>query len=437
MNLKIFDTLRLQREREDFTVIRKKIEEGVVFHGTNLWILFFAILIACLGLNTNSTAVVIGAMLISPLMGPILGFGVGVAINSPTIIRKSFQNYLFAAAVGLVSSTIYFLISPIREAHSEILARTQPTVYDVLIALCGGFAGIFALSSKFKGNVIPGAAIATALMPPLCTAGYGLATWQLNYFFGAFYLYIINTVFISAATFFTAFFLKFPVKRYEDPSVRARERRLIWTVIIITLMPSIYLGYDLVQQNNYQLRANTFIEQEAKFPNDYLLKKEINPGKKEIKLVFGGEDISDEAIEELKSKLGYYKLKETNLIVEQGFSILPDNTNSDELNQLMLAYKDNESKRESLVHQLDSINNQQMISNQVFQEIRVQYPFISSAVIQPVSINTSAEKEPQPVYLTLLNCDKQMKSKDMQRLEEWLKLRLNKQEVKLVVHYNK
>jgi uncharacterized hydrophobic protein (TIGR00271 family) len=189
----IFDNFRLNNEKENHQTVIESIDKGVVFKGTNLWILVFAIFIASLGLNVNSTAVIIGAMLVSPIMGPIMGLGLGMAINDLTLLRKSLFNYFFAAAVGLATSTLYFSLSPISFAHSEILARTSPNIYDVLIAFFGGLAGVLATSSKQKGNVIPGVAIATALMPPLCTAGYGLATMQFEFLFGALYLFLINT----------------------------------------------------------------------------------------------------------------------------------------------------------------------------------------------------------------------------------------------------
>ena len=170
------------------------IREGVTFRGTNILILILAIFIASLGLNTNSTAVIIGAMLISPLMGPIIGIGLGVGIQDFELIKRSLRNLVMATGFSVLTSTLYFLISPVSEGHSELLARTSPTIYDVLIGLFGGGAGIIAIGSKSKGNVIPGVAIATALMPPLCTAGYGIATLQLNYFFGAFYLFLINSI---------------------------------------------------------------------------------------------------------------------------------------------------------------------------------------------------------------------------------------------------
>ena len=207
-----FAKFKLLEEKEDYVAVINQLEKGVVFRGTNLWVLIFAIFVASLGLNVNSTAVIIGAMLISPLMGPIMGLGLGMGINDVALLKKALYNFLVAAGVALATSTLFFTLSPINEAHSEILARTSPNIYDVLIALFGGLAGMLATSSKNKGNVIPGVAIATALMPPLCTAGYGLATFQFQFFFGAFYLFIINTVFIALATFFVVKFLRFPLK---------------------------------------------------------------------------------------------------------------------------------------------------------------------------------------------------------------------------------
>jgi len=282
-----FDKFNLHAEKEELQTVIESIDNGVVFRGTNLWVLIFAIFVASLGLNVNSTAVIIGAMLISPLMGPIMGIGLGIGINDVVLLRKAVYNYSIATGVALTTSTIFFLISPLDDAHSEILARTSPNIYDVLIALFGGFAGILATSSKQKGNVIPGVAIATALMPPLCTAGYGIATLQFSYFIGAFYLFIINTVFIALATFIIVRFLHFPYKHQQNIQAERFAKRIIWLVVLATLLPSIYFGYDMVQQNRFIKNANRFIAGEAHFPNDYLLNKKIDPKSRKITLVFG------------------------------------------------------------------------------------------------------------------------------------------------------
>ncbi len=236
----------LKKELEDYDTIHTEIQNDIVFKGSKLWILAFAIVIASIGLNTNSPAVVIGAMLISPLMGPINGMGYSIATYDFRLFRMSLRNFGFAVVAGLITSTIYFAVSPVSTAHSELLARTRPTIYDVLIALFGGLAGIVAISSKLKGNVIPGVAIATALMPPLCTAGYGLATGQFSYFFGAFYLFTINSVFIGISSVVISQVFKFPIRSIVDPSRIKRINQYITLIILISLIPSIYFGYQLL-----------------------------------------------------------------------------------------------------------------------------------------------------------------------------------------------
>ena len=207
----------MSADLDDHATAVKSIIDGVSFKGTNIVILIIATFIASLGLNTNSAAVIIGAMLVSPLMGPIIGIGLGVGIYDFDLIKRSFRNLAMAAGFSVIASTVYFAVSPVSSGHSELLARTSPTIYDVFIGFFGGAAGIVALSSKHKGNVLPGVAIATALMPPLCSAGYGLGTLNLQYFFGAFYLFLINCIFIAFATTLGVKFLKFPRKTDLDP----------------------------------------------------------------------------------------------------------------------------------------------------------------------------------------------------------------------------
>ena len=207
---------------------------GVEFRGTNLWVLIFATMIASLGLNVNSAAVIIGAMLVSPLMGPIMGVGLSLGINDFDLLKKSLRNFSLMVVVAIATSTLYFFISPLGTARSELLARTVPTTYDVLIAFFGGLAGIVAQSRKDRNStVIPGVAIATALMPPLCTAGFGLATGQFKFFIGAFYLFFINTVFIALATYMVVRMLKYHKKKFLDP---ARERYVKRIMLLITLL---------------------------------------------------------------------------------------------------------------------------------------------------------------------------------------------------------
>ena len=321
-----FHYIDLSSEVEDFDKIHVEIKKGIVFKGTNLWILVFAIVIASVGLNMNSTAVIIGAMLISPLMGPINGIGYSIATYNIGLFKLALKNFAFAVITGLVTSTVYFALSPVSTAHSEILARTTPTIYDVLIALFGGLAGIVAISSKLKGNVIPGVAIATALMPPLCTAGYGLGTGQFYYFFGAFYLFTINTVFIAISSVIISQVLKFPIRTLVDPIRKKRVNQYIYVVIIATLLPSIYFGYLMVQNEKFSEKAIKFVKNITVFEGGYLLKNEINANKRTIRLVYGGNSLASKSRQTIKSQAKDFDLDTSKIIIVQGFSINENST---------------------------------------------------------------------------------------------------------------
>lgn len=421
----LFSYFSLDNDIEDFQKVIEGIEKNVTFYGTNLWLLIFAIFVASLGLNVNSTAVIIGAMLISPLMGPIMGLGLGMGINDLLLLRKSLFNYLFAGGVSLGTSTLYFLITPISTAHSEILARTSPNIYDVLIALFGGFAGIVAASSKHKGNVIPGVAIATALMPPLCTAGYGLATLQMAYFFGAFYLFLINTVFIALATLVVVRLLKFPYKKLQNPQAEKRANQIAWIVVTATLLPSVYFGYNIVQQERFNQSANRFIQNEAHFPNDYLLEKTIDPRQKNIVLIYGGKKITDEEIEQLKGKLAYYRLEKATLTIRQGFEYLNEIKQIAEESPLKQILTEKESEIIALKTVLDSIHTEEKTTTQLIDEIKVLYPdFKNMALTQLRSADTLKGKNAAS-HLVYLQFSKPVRSTDKKRVQNWLETKLH------------
>lgn len=434
MRKSLFDKFRLLHEKEDASVVIGNIDKGVVFKGTNLWVLIFAIFIASLGLNINSTAVIIGAMLISPLMGPIMGIGLAVGVNDLPLLKKSLYNYLVATITALITSTVFFLISPLNEAHSEILARTAPNIYDVLIAFFGGMAGIVATASKNKGNVIPGVAIATALMPPLCTAGYGIATLKLDYAIGAFYLFIINTVFIALSTFITARFLGLPFTHLPDRKADLRAQRIIWFIVIITLLPSIYFGYDIVQQDKFTKKANLFIDSEAKFTNDYLLNKRIDAKKRTITLTYGGEEIPEQQVVFLKKQLAAFGLDNTQLEVHQGFAYLAqtqNNKSDEQTEQLNLVVQSKEAELNRLQAKLDSVQNFRKLGLQVYNELKVQYTDLDSAVINPANIITNAQNL-QPTLVVVLNFTRKKGSVEKRKIESWLKIRFQQKNVTVI-----
>lgn len=433
-----FNKFSLHPDKEELHDVIINIENGIVFRGSNLWILIFAIFVASLGLNVNSTAVIIGAMLISPLMGPIMGIGLGIGINDAAMLRKAIYNYGIATIVALSTSTIFFLLSPLSEAHSEILARTSPNIYDVLIAFFGGLAGIVATTSKLKGNVVPGVAIATALMPPLCTAGYGIATFQYQFFLGAFYLFIINTVFIALSAFIVVRILHFPYKHLKDAKAEGRAHKVIWFVVMLTLLPSLYFGYDMIKQGEFIKNANRFINSEAHLPNDYLLNKKIDPKAKKIVLTYGGQEISQQQINLLKVQLIKYSLDSSYLEIKQGFSYLEagnDNQlekSGDQLNQLSLLLNEKDKEIKKYQYRLDSIAKYDTISKELFQEIKAQNGNLISAIIEPASIYKDSSRI-EKSFVILLTLSKTISKSDRNKLESWLKVRLKTDYVQLII----
>lgn len=349
--------LELNRTEAEERETVESIRNGVEFKGANLWILIFAIFIASLGLNVNSTAVIIGAMLISPLMGPIMGVGLSVGLNDFELMKRSLKSFLVATLFSVMTATLYFLFTPLDEVQSELLARTSPTIYDVFIALVGGLAGIVALSTKEKGNVIPGVAIATALMPPLCTAGFGLATGNWLYFLGAFYLYFINSVFISLATFIGVRVMRFQRKQFVDKAREKLVKRYIVAIAVLTMCPAVYLTYGIVKETFYQSAANSFISTELQFPETQVLSREISFEKREIKVVLLGKEIPEDQLALVRSKMDRYKLHDTKLVVFQGMN---QNGTMDISNIRTLVmedfYKNTESRLLAQREELDSLH---------------------------------------------------------------------------------
>lgn len=420
--------LNIESELEDYQKIHQSIEKDLIFKGTNLWILVFAIVIASVGLNMNSTAVIIGAMLISPLMGPINGIGYSIATYDFKLLSKALKNFAFAVITGLIASTGYFLLSPVSTAHSEILSRTSPTIYDVLIALFGGLAGILATSSKQKGNVIPGVAIATALMPPLCTAGYGLATMQYEFFFGALYLFTINAVFIGISAVAMSQVLKFPIRTIIEPGRRKRINSVISAVIIITIIPSIYFGYKLVQKERFIENASRFIRSIGVIENSYLMRQDVNADRKLITLVYGGNMLTQDQKLFLTQTAKQHSLDSSYLNIQQGFSI---NGNSEteedflntEINRLNLRLKS----------QQDSIRNMQIMGQQLYIELSALYPDIVSVAYSNSNIYSGQNQRANKLdFVYISTTSEGLNPKVQEQVTDWLQKRLNTTALKVV-----
>lgn len=423
--VKVIRYLNIESEIEDFNKIHRTIEKGIIFQGTNLWILVFAIIIASVGLNMNSTAVIIGAMLISPLMGPINGMGYSIATYNFPLFRKALNNFSFAVGASLVASTAYFAISPVSTAHSELLARTSPTIYDVLIALFGGLAGILATSSRLKGNVIPGVAIATALMPPLCTAGYGLATAQFSYFFGAIYLFTINSVFITFASILVSQLLKFPIRTLVDDAQKTRVNRWITAVIIITLIPSIYFGYRLVQKEKFSEEASKFIKSVSIVEGNLLLKSEINPDKKHIALIYGGNKLQESNKDFILSNAAIFSLNKATIDIQQGFSFSNENGDINEISRLkteinrLTGLLDNKKEKQAYEE------SRLLLGKQLLLELQELYPEVVSCTYTNARVFSETDSSgTEKPYVLLGVKARSLKATDRQKIASWLKTRM-------------
>ena len=429
---RILSYIELDSELDHFDKIHETIKKDLIFKGTNLWILAFAIIIASVGLNMNSTAVIIGAMLISPLMGPINGMGYSVATYNFPLFMQALKNFSFAVAASLIASTAYFFVSPISTAHSELLARTSPTIYDVLIALFGGLAGIVAISSKQKGNIIPGVAIATALMPPLCTAGYGLATLQFNYFLGAFFLFTINSVFIALSSVIISQILKFPIRTIVGEAHKKKTNRWITFVIILVLIPSIYFGYVLVEQERFIEKANKYIKTVNITEGNYLLKNEIDAKNKTITLVYGGISLTDAQKNMIREKAVAYSLNDAKIEFQQGFSfdqLTRKNSEienlSAELNRLTLLLKIKEEQFEALAHKND-------LGKQILEEVKSLYPQIKTCTYAESNVFNVKKSTPEKVQLVVLRTEgRYLLNSEKKKISEWLKARLKSDNLKV------
>ena len=433
--------LDLRKDKDDELATVESIRKGVEFKGANLWILIFAIFMASLGLNVNSTAVIIGAMLISPLMGPIMGVGLSVGLNDFELMKRSLKSFLITTLFSVTTATIFFIVSPVAEGQSELLARTSPTIYDVFIALMGGLAGVVALSTKEKGNVIPGVAIATALMPPLCTAGYGLATGNLIYFLGAFYLYFINSVFISLATFIGVRVMHFQRKAFVDKNRETKVRKYIVLIAVLTMCPAVYLTVGIIQDTFFESSANKFINEQLAFDNTQVLDKKIQhtANGHEIRVVLIGEEVPEASIAIARSKMADYKLENTKLVVMQGMNYESVDISSIRAMVMEDFYKNSEQrlveqtkKIASLEKDLERYRTFDGLSKALVPELKVLYPSVRSLSLSHAIEMTVDSMRTDTVLLAVMKFGKQPDAAEKAKIAEWLKARTGTGSLKLI-----
>lgn len=421
----------------------KSIRDDVSFRGTNIVILVLAILIASLGLNTNSTAVIIGAMLISPLMGPIIGIGLGVGIHDFELIKRALRNLVMAAGFSVIASTLYFLISPVGEGHSELLARTSPTIYDVLIGFVGGGAGILAIGSQSKGNVIPGVAIATALMPPLCTAGYGLATWQLNYFFGAFYLFVINSIYIAFATFIGVKLMGYKGQSVVDDRRARRVRRIVYILAVLTMLPSIWLTVNMFRQNKFEMMAGDFVQHECQFADAQVVsdKAYVVNGQKYISLTLIGRPMPLDSLQAaLTSRLKFYNLEGVNLKIVQGsLSTGPTAAESgtasqEELKTIYQAAQSTISLQQQEIDSLRGVMSAAIIGGgaEIAPELKVLFPEITDFSIGRSVLTSTTGAASDTLNIALVGLHGEMSAETRIKLKKYLEARTKLPAVEII-----
>lgn len=423
----------LSADQAEYDEIDDRIESGVVLRGTNMCILILAIFIASVGLNMNSTAVIIGAMLVSPLMGPIMGIGFSIAIYDTNLLKRSATILLFEVMVALATSTVYFSLTPITTASAELLARTSPTAWDVIIAVCGGLAGMIGTTRKEKSNIIPGVAIATALMPPLCTAGYGLAMGNLRYFAGAMYLFCINGVFIAISTMLITVFLRLPSKNTANEETKKQIAKRVILVAVVAIVPSVFLGADIVKDSVFENNVNSFVEKEFQFDNTQVVKYNVDNKKKELRVAVIGTTLSEDTIADLNKSMKDYHIESLALRIQQTevkAGITTDELEAYVKNETSQLSAENEADYQEIQGQLIAARSElsaykekevDVLSLQ--EELRVLYSPITKLRIGYLN---SEDAEQMTVILEVAE---ELKDEEIKRIGNWMEKRLGTENI--------
>lgn len=429
MKRNLFDFINLHNGEEDKKKVLENVTSNISFRGSNLWILACAIIIASVGLNVNSTAVIIGAMLISPLMGPIVGAGFALGTYNFQLLKKSIKNLLIATIVSLFVSAIYFFISPFKDVQSELLARTSPNIYDVFIAFFGGLVGVIAITRVEKGNPIPGVAIATALMPPLCTAGYGLATFNFSYFLGAFYLYSINCFFICIATFLVIKYLKYPAAEIVDKTYEKRIRYGITGLIFIMIIPSFYLAYNLWNEKKFTQSVEEFINREFSTRGYTVIYKNVNykSNPHTIDLAFLRKKLSKEDIQMYNRLLAEQGIQNTVLNVRQDEVDLKSEILS-EINKQNKSVSEKDLTINSLQNEL---NQYKIEEPEIVQELTILFPEMKNVLIGKLE-KYSGTDSTRIQLVVVYEQENEKQSFDKNKVSNWLNKRFPGNTVLLV-----
>ena len=414
----------------DIPAASENIRKNIPFRGPNVYILFVAIIIASVGLNVNSIPVIIGAMLISPLMGPITGLGLGLGTNDRELVLFSIKNLLVMVGISLLAATLYFMLTPLEiDNPTELLARTRPTIYDVFIALFGGLAGVLETARKEKGTVISGVAIATALMPPLCTVGYGIANLSWQYTIGALFLFSINCIFIAMAAYLMAKFLKFPVKTVEQH--RTRYFILSYALVILLAATSIFTGYHVIRENDFTKLANRFVKKNQNIGKTYIYDSQVNIDSKPymLELRLAGETLNEDTKEMLLRDAENYGIMRSQIVIHEDATVQVDRFNETEIvKNLMATNASNVQVRDDSIKvlnaQITAYKQRELPAKQLAEELQVQLPSITRLTLAKGTALEQNVVMSEEQVVVVAHCSEMPSEEEKTRVYEWLKVRL-------------
>ena len=427
----------------DYENASLSIRKNIAFKGTNIFILACAIIIASVGLNVNSIPVIIGAMLISPVMGPIMGFGLGLGTQDNELVKNALKNFAVMVGISIIASSLFFILSPLSLANpSELLARTRPTIYDVFIALFGGFAGIIETSRKDKGSVITGVAIATALMPPLCTIGYGISIWKGSVIFGALYLFTINSIFIALATFFAVKYFRFPV--VETTSEKKKlSKSVMYIILIAVIVPSVLSAIQMVQENNFLSHADKVVAENRNLGKCFIYDYKTHYTRKSqsLDLFLAGETLTPEARERLYKNAESYGIKRSQIVFHEDATSVREDLSEAEIIKGIYEHTDKQIRQlTDSINKLESLiadyQSKEIPVQAISKELFAQYPEITNlSLSRGSSVGTQGKEKEQIVAFITSNAPIDTELQD--RIERWLKVRLNNENVMVISNESK
>ena len=422
----------------DSPAASENIRKNIPFRGPNVYILFVAIIIASVGLNINSIPVIIGAMLISPLMGPITGLGLGLGTNDRELVLFSIKNLLVMVGISLLAATLYFILTPLEiDNPTELLARTRPTIYDVFIALFGGLAGVLETARKEKGTVISGVAIATALMPPLCTVGYGIANLSWQYTIGALFLFSINCIFIAMAAYLMAKFLKFPMKTVEQH--RTRYFILSYALVILLAATSIFTGYHVIRENDFTKLANRFVKKNQNIGKTYIYDSQVNIDSKPymLELRLAGETLNEDTKEMLLRDAENYGIMRSQIVIHEDATVQVDRFNETEIvKNLMATNANNIQVRDDSIKvlnaQITAYKQRELPAKQLAEELQVQLPSITRLTLARGTALEQNMVMSEEQVVVVAHCSEMPSEEEKTRVYEWLKIRLQVEDLEML-----